>query len=79
MGLEINLIRIAPILINKINYPSVEASIKYFLAQAIASVLLIFSAIAISFNGILRFNASIINSIILLAVLIKAGVAPLHF
>nr|YP_001798493.1 NADH dehydrogenase subunit 2 [Friesea antarctica]ABS57591.1 NADH dehydrogenase subunit 2 [Friesea antarctica] len=79
MGLEINLMSMAPILINKMNYPSVEASIKYFLAQAIASVLLIFSAMAMSFNGMLSFNASIINSIILLAVLMKAGVAPLHF
>lgn len=78
IGLEINLIRITPIILNKLNYLSVEASIKYFLVQAISSSILIFSSI-ISYNfqeWNFIFN---LENIYFISLCLKAGVAPLHF
>nr|YP_010175302.1 NADH dehydrogenase subunit 2 [Friesea gretae]QSL98420.1 NADH dehydrogenase subunit 2 [Friesea gretae] len=79
IGLEINLMSIAPILINKMTYQSVEATIKYFLTQAIASTIFIFSAMTLSFSQFMALNDFMLNTFMLLAILTKAGVAPLHF
>nr|YP_010125564.1 NADH dehydrogenase subunit 2 [Friesea propria]ABV02141.1 NADH dehydrogenase subunit 2 [Friesea propria] len=79
VGLEINLMSIAPILINKMTYQSVEATIKYFLTQAIASTVFIFSAMTLSFSQFLALNDFMLNTFMMLAILTKAGVAPLHF
>jgi len=78
MGLEINLIRIAPLLINKISFQSVETSIKYFLIQAIASTILILF-IFISSSFLLLKITQFSEFVITLLLIIKAGVAPLHF
>jgi len=78
IGLEINLIRMTPIIINKLNFLSVEASIKYFLIQAIASLILIFTSF-------LRYNSQEwmfllnLDNIYFISLSLKAGVAPLHF
>jgi len=77
LGLEINLIGIAPLLINKITYQSTEASIKYFLTQAVASVFIIF--IVIFINRITLSSSLSIPTLVTAALLLKAGVAPLHF
>lgn len=78
LGLEINLISIIPLILSKLRPRITEASIKYFLSQAIASILLIFG-INIKFmrQEIIRLeNMEIILSS---ALLIKAGLAPFHF
>jgi len=78
LGLEINLIRFIPLLINKLQPFSIEIRIKYFLIQAIASILIIFTSIRSEF--IFYSNSITLNRFILtLAFSIKAGVAPLHF
>lgn len=78
LGLEINFISIIPLILYKINFNSTEASIKYFLPQALASVLIIFSAIWTSSfhpqSQILYFN-----TVIIAAISLKIGIAPFHF
>jgi len=78
LGLEINLIRLIPLLLIKLSPISTEAAIKYFLAQAIASILIMFAALSnnIMFSEIFIIEA---NYLIFLALSIKAGIAPLHF
>jgi len=50
MGLEINLLSFIPLSIKSNNLFSSEASLKYFLTQALASRTLLFSIILFSFK-----------------------------
>nr|YP_010022110.1 NADH dehydrogenase subunit 2 [Allonychiurus kimi]QOL12112.1 NADH dehydrogenase subunit 2 [Allonychiurus kimi] len=78
LGLEINLMSLIPILLIKINPHSSESSIKYFIAQSLASILIIFSTISNFF-----FNSSnsmiFFTLLIIVALSIKMGAAPFHF
>lgn len=82
MGIEINLLSFIPLSIKSNNLFSSEASLKYFLIQALASNILLFSIIFfflfinISFflNWIFFFNIIPSSTLIL-----KRGVAPFHF
>ena len=81
IGLEINLLSFIPLIINTNNLLSSEASLKYFLTQALASSILLFGVI---FFFILRNwrNPSLINYTNLLiasSLLLKRGAAPFHF
>jgi len=70
--------RMTPIIINKINFISVEASIKYFIVQSISSLILIFSSLVRQIPqgwGVL-LN---LDDIYFLCLALKTGVAPLHF
>nr|NP_112421.1 NADH dehydrogenase subunit 2 [Tetrodontophora bielanensis]AAK30940.1 NADH dehydrogenase subunit 2 [Tetrodontophora bielanensis] len=78
LGLEINLMSLIPILINKINPYTTETAIKYFLTQAMASVLIIFSSIMMFSNNTMN-SLTLISMLILLALSIKMGAAPFHF
>nr|AML25536.1 NADH dehydrogenase subunit 2 [Staphylinidae sp. BMNH 1274704] len=79
MGLEINLLSIIPLMNNKKNIYSSEASMKYFITQALASTIIMFSIISMSkINSLIWLNNSmmlIFNS----ALLTKMGAAPFHF
>ena len=78
VGLEINLISFTPILINNLRSANIELTIKYFLVQAIASMIVIIIATTSNFN----INSSIIidqNILLIIRLAIKAGVAPFHF
>nr|QRV62415.1 NADH dehydrogenase subunit 2 [Graptodytes pictus] len=83
MGLEINLLSFIPLISSKNNLFSSESSMKYFLIQAMASSMFLFSIIIIMFkskmtNDLLMFNNMMfmfMNSTILL----KMGAAPFHF
>jgi NADH-ubiquinone oxidoreductase chain 2 len=78
IGLEINLIRFTPLLINKLKPSSIEIIIKYFLVQAIASIMIILI-------GLLLINASSLDIysyagiLITISLALKSGVAPFHF
>lgn len=72
IGLELNIISFIPLLVSKINPYSSEAAVKYFLIQALASTLIIFSRCLII--HILVFS----SFIILTALLLKLGAAPFH-
>nr|ALO70897.1 NADH deshydrogenase subunit 2 [Scaphisoma boleti] len=77
MGLEINLLSIIP-LMNNMNPLSTEASLKYFITQAMASTLILLSIISISMKMEFfynHFNHLIFNS----ALITKMGMAPFHF
>lgn len=77
LGLEINLIRIIPLLLTNQNNKATERAIKYFLPQAIASVILIASFIIryISSSFLLFSGESLLISA---SLIIKLGVAPFH-
>lgn len=79
IGLEINLLSFIPFIVKKNDLLLSESIIKYFIVQAIGSILILISALLI-IN--LEFITPPINSLILimdLALLIKLGSAPLHF
>nr|QHD47982.1 NADH dehydrogenase subunit 2 [Indonemoura auriformis] len=83
MGLEINLLSFIPLMTNSKNLFSTEASLKYFLIQALASATLLLSVIL----GSLMINPSLIsfspstglNMLISSSLLLKMGAAPFHF
>lgn len=77
VSIELNLLRFIPILISSKLNQETEGSIKYFLAQALGSSLLLTSSIIIwSPYSILP---SIIPLILLISILLKLGSAPCHF
>nr|YP_009441682.1 NADH dehydrogenase subunit 2 [Usechus lacerta]AOY39201.1 NADH dehydrogenase subunit 2 [Usechus lacerta] len=81
MGLEINLLSIIPILNSTKNMFSSESSMKYFITQAMASMILLFTVILmLSLNEFIspQMNQTfmiMLNS----ALLTKIGAAPFHF
>nr|YP_010865929.1 NADH dehydrogenase subunit 2 [Furcatopanorpa longihypovalva]WGT92136.1 NADH dehydrogenase subunit 2 [Furcatopanorpa longihypovalva]WGT92149.1 NADH dehydrogenase subunit 2 [Furcatopanorpa longihypovalva]WGT92162.1 NADH dehydrogenase subunit 2 [Furcatopanorpa longihypovalva] len=83
MGLEINLLSFIPLMINSKNLMSTEASLKYFLTQALASSILLFSVILLTLNNYFTFffpeSNLIINLMINSTLLLKMGAAPFHF
>nr|YP_010240828.1 NADH dehydrogenase subunit 2 [Calohilara tibetensis]QTG40236.1 NADH dehydrogenase subunit 2 [Calohilara tibetensis] len=83
MGLEINLLSFIPLMNDNNNLMSTEASLKYFLTQALASSILLFAIILsmLKFNIIYELNNKIMyaNMIIFSALLLKSGAAPFHF
>nr|APX40798.1 NADH dehydrogenase subunit 2 [Phyllotreta tetrastigma] len=76
MGLEINLLSIIPLFKNNKNIFPAEACLKYFITQAMASIILLFSIIH-SFNFISLSNLSM--NLLNIALLTKLGAAPFHF
>jgi len=78
LGLEINLISLIPLLIIKLSPLSTETAIKYFLVQAIASLLIIFSSLV---EGVFSISSILYrtNILIIIALGIKIGLAPFHF
>nr|ARH54429.1 NADH dehydrogenase subunit 2 [Lebia chlorocephala] len=83
MGLEINLLSFIPLLKSKNDPYSSESSVKYFLIQALASTIFLFSILMIMLmnnmiSDILNLNVfmmMLINS----SLLLKMGAAPFHF
>nr|AXS65711.1 NADH dehydrogenase subunit 2 [Cerambycidae sp. 7 KM-2017] len=79
IGLEINLLSIIPLLKSNMNvYPS-EAAFKYFITQALASSILLFSIIlTLNMNENLFFDLAKYNLILNSALFLKIGIAPFH-
>lgn len=81
IGLELNLLSFIPLIIRTNNLTSTESAIKYFLIQAFASLVFLFSSIIyvtkFSFFNFLNFNYE--NFIINSAIMLKLGAAPFHF
>nr|UYI30625.1 NADH dehydrogenase subunit 2 [Aquatica sp. q XF-2022] len=80
IGLEINLLSIIPIIKSK-NMMSSESSIKYFITQAIASTVILMSIIMMmwKYNTHSSMNNSSLLMIMNSGLLLKMGMAPLHF
>nr|YP_010714899.1 NADH dehydrogenase subunit 2 [Neohydnus jiuzhaigouensis]WDE20713.1 NADH dehydrogenase subunit 2 [Neohydnus jiuzhaigouensis] len=80
IGLEINLISIIPLFSKYNNMYSSEASIKYFLTQTLASMLILVSIISLSLSSCMFLKLSMnFNLILNSALLTKMGSAPFHF
>lgn len=81
MGLEINLLSFIPISIKANNLFSSEASLKYFLTQALASNILLFSIIFYLFliEKFFYYNSHFITLIFSSTIILKRGIAPFHF
>lgn len=76
VAIELNLIRFIPHILNSKSHQETEASIKYFLAQALGSALILigrFSLWRVSINT----NISIF--ILITALFLKLGAVPCHF
>nr|AGZ19009.1 NADH dehydrogenase subunit 2 [Idiocranium cf. russeli BMNH 2008.409] len=82
MGLEINTLAILP-LMNKLNHPrSTEATMKYFLTQAAASTLILFSTLMNAWSTgewELKEMSSLTSNTMTIALMMKLGLAPMHF
>nr|YP_009131560.1 NADH dehydrogenase subunit 2 [Nemopoda mamaevi]AIY56552.1 NADH dehydrogenase subunit 2 [Nemopoda mamaevi] len=80
MGLEINLLSFIPLMSDGNNLMSTEASLKYFLTQALASSVLLFAVILFMLENHFIFQINNYSSwIILSSLLLKSGTAPFHF
>nr|UQJ75209.1 NADH dehydrogenase subunit 2 [Allotermes cf. paradoxus] len=80
MGLEINLMSFIPLMSSQENIFTTEASLKYFIIQALASSVLLFLVVMkalISPN--LSTGLSIYEHVIMVPLLLKMGAAPLHW
>nr|AYG93182.1 NADH dehydrogenase subunit 2 [Triops sp. EPP1] len=75
IGLELNILSFIPIILNKNNQQLTEASIKYFLIQALASMVF-FSSVILS--SIYFFDNSIFIYMIAASLLLKLGASPFH-
>nr|YP_010155445.1 NADH dehydrogenase subunit 2 [Haemagogus leucocelaenus]QQX45025.1 NADH dehydrogenase subunit 2 [Haemagogus leucocelaenus] len=82
MGLEINLLSFIPLMNeSKKNLMTSESSLKYFLTQAFASSILLFSIILMMlfFNNNWMIYNNFNDLLILSTLLLKSGAAPFHF
>nr|AMB48572.1 NADH dehydrogenase subunit 2 [Muscicapa olivascens] len=82
-GLEINTLAILP-LISKSHHPrAIEAATKYFLVQAAASILILFSSMTNAWQtgqwDIAQFTCPTSSLILTSAIAMKLGLAPFHF
>nr|UFP05595.1 NADH dehydrogenase subunit 2 [Narke japonica] len=83
MGLEINTMAIIPLMIYKQHPRAVEATTKYFLTQATASALILFSGVSNAWLTGQWELTEMMNqasaTLITLALALKIGLAPMHF
>nr|YP_009228456.1 NADH dehydrogenase subunit 2 [Gonista bicolor]ALF99717.1 NADH dehydrogenase subunit 2 [Gonista bicolor] len=80
MGLEINLLSFIAMLTDNKNVMMNESAIKYFIVQAMASTMLLFSILLIQMKFPIKWEKEIIPSMMISSsLLIKIGAAPFHF
>nr|QWL25008.1 NADH dehydrogenase subunit 2 [Cryptotermes brevis] len=80
MGLEINLMSFIPLMTSQENIFTTEASLKYFVIQALASSVLMFLVMmkALMYQGFTMSN-NIYEYVIMTPLLTKMGAAPMHW
>jgi NADH-ubiquinone oxidoreductase chain 2 len=80
IGLEVNLMSIIPLISSQENIYTTEASLKYFIVQALASSALLF---LVTLKAILRqrmpLSKEVCEITIITPLLLKIGAAPLHW
>nr|YP_009142648.1 NADH dehydrogenase subunit 2 [Qinlingacris taibaiensis]AKH60729.1 NADH dehydrogenase subunit 2 [Qinlingacris taibaiensis] len=80
MGLEINLLSFIPMLTSNKNVMMNESSVKYFIVQAMASTMLLFSILLIQMKYRMWGEMELIPSMMVSSsLLLKMGAAPFHF
>nr|YP_010398697.1 NADH dehydrogenase subunit 2 [Hylemya nigrimana]UQK95116.1 NADH dehydrogenase subunit 2 [Hylemya nigrimana] len=78
MGLEINLLSFIPLMSDD-KLMSAEASLKYFLTQALASSVFLFAVILFLMNSSKSMTNYFMEMMIFSSLLLKSGSAPFHF
>nr|YP_009136897.1 NADH dehydrogenase subunit 2 [Aldrichina grahami]AKE32121.1 NADH dehydrogenase subunit 2 [Aldrichina grahami] len=78
MGLEINLLSFIPLMSDN-KLMSTEASLKYFLTQALASSVFLFAVILFLLNSSKTNSNYFMEMMIFSSLLLKSGSAPFHF
>nr|YP_009441877.1 NADH dehydrogenase subunit 2 [Xylosandrus crassiusculus]AOY40072.1 NADH dehydrogenase subunit 2 [Xylosandrus crassiusculus] len=80
IGLEINLLSFIPLMKTPSNKYSSESISKYFMTQAMASFILLFSIIMFTNSKVFNMDLTNLTSILMSsAIFMKMGAAPLHF
>ncbi|WPN85970.1 NADH dehydrogenase subunit 2 (mitochondrion) [Culicoides brevitarsis] len=81
MGLEMNLMSFIPLISEKNNLNSTEMSIKYFLVQALASMVFLFVSIMymLKFSNFNYIFLSYESILLIFSMMMKLGAAPFHF
>nr|URH16943.1 NADH dehydrogenase subunit 2 [Mimeutermes sorex] len=81
MGLEINLMSFIPLMSNVKNMYNTEASLKYFIVQALASATLLFMVVMKTLTeDLFTFESNTYTPMIICTpLLLKSGAAPLHW
>nr|AXS65821.1 NADH dehydrogenase subunit 2 [Rhinostomus barbirostris] len=81
VGLEINLLSLIPLFKDNYNKLSAEAAMKYFLAQAFASSIILWSMMTMSNDQLAEGPpySSFTSTLIIIALMIKMAAAPFHF
>nr|BBB33724.1 NADH dehydrogenase subunit 2 [Pectenocypris sp. MZB 22148] len=83
MGLEINSLAIAPLMAQQHHPRAVEATTKYFLIQATAAAMILFASTTNAWLtgewNISNTSNQITNMVIISALALKIGLAPVHF
>nr|YP_010397695.1 NADH dehydrogenase subunit 2 [Rasbora bankanensis]UQJ78855.1 NADH dehydrogenase subunit 2 [Rasbora bankanensis] len=83
MGLEINTLAIMPLMAQQHHPRAVEATTKYFLIQATAAAMILFASTTNAWLmgewNINNISNPITNMVIMLALALKIGLAPVHF
>nr|BAX09177.1 NADH dehydrogenase subunit 2 [Enneapterygius etheostomus] len=82
MGLEVSTLAIAPLMARKHHPRAIEATTKYFLAQATAAAVLLFASVSNAWLSgqweISQMTHPLPTSLIILALTLKLGLAPFH-
>nr|AVP81528.1 NADH dehydrogenase subunit 2 [Sylvirana annamitica]AVP81830.1 NADH dehydrogenase subunit 2 [Sylvirana annamitica] len=82
VGLEINTLAVIPLMLAKSHPRSIEAALKYFLTQAAASALLLFSALINAWHTgewSIHTLADLPTNALTIALMMKLGLVPTHF
>nr|YP_010234425.1 NADH dehydrogenase subunit 2 [Acanthodactylus aureus]QTA72578.1 NADH dehydrogenase subunit 2 [Acanthodactylus aureus] len=83
VGLELNTLAILPILAKQHHPRATEATTKYFIIQATASLMILFSstlnALSMGTWDITQLTSYPATTMLLLALALKLGLAPMHF
>nr|AAN15879.1 NADH dehydrogenase subunit 2 [Lophognathus gilberti] len=83
LGLELNMISILPVITKQKHHRSTEAATKYFLTQATASALMLFSSTLNAWQtgswNITQLNNELACIFMISALTMKMGAAPAHF
>nr|YP_003456993.1 NADH dehydrogenase subunit 2 [Rhynchactis macrothrix]BAI77301.1 NADH dehydrogenase subunit 2 [Rhynchactis macrothrix] len=82
MGIEINTLAILPLMARQHHPWAVEAATKYFLAQATAAAVLLFASVTNAWLAgqwdVQQMSHPIPTTMVIIALALKLGVAPLH-
>nr|WNH21739.1 NADH dehydrogenase subunit 2 [Stathmonotus stahli] len=82
MGLEMNTLAIIPLMTQQHHPRAVEATTKYFLTQAAAAAMLLFASVTNAWLtgqwDIFNMSHPLPTSLVVLALALKVGLAPLH-